>query len=969
MRLGKLSLVFSIALLLLLGINGVIALFVLSASNQAQRVQAHRTESLRMVDALRHEVDTLTRLARIHVVTGARRYLDDYRAILDIREGRAPLLAEADSALFWDRVVAGERQYERPASGVRMSLRERMLALGFGQDDIASLDVVLAEADALQHLHEAAFAAADAGATESARAAAIDMLHGTSYHQRRASLVAAVSALREGVERRTAATVAAASTRLRYGIIASALGILITALLVLGGFRTIRVRVLDPIAAMNAGAGQLADGQYHVRIESGRAVDELRALGDTLNTMAEAVATDLRERGQIEQALQEARLRAEQATAAKSMFLANMSHEIRTPLNAVIGLSELLAGGTLSSRQRDLIGKIHAAGRALLNTVNDILDFTKIEAGHMVLEAVPFRLEQVITTAFLQVERDAAEKAVDLVFEATPNGARLLDQHLIGDPLRIGQILGNLLSNAVKFTAAGHVSLRLHEKQAPDGALLMHFAVEDSGIGMQADQLAHVFDEFVQADGATTRRYGGTGLGLAIVRRLVEAMGGALTAHSQPGRGSLFEVTLPAHREGFVIDYPPVPEGLRVLIAIGLTETRLALIDLFALIGIDEVDATSSGAEAIECLDAACAAGMPYDLVLLEGTLRDLDGHALLKALRTVPARWPRKLVIVSMPIRGDDATAEAPPDDVLLLEKPIYPGTLRRILDEMLGRAGPLADGGEDAGDPLDGMRVLVVDDNSTSREVAVALMARWGVEVDVAVDGPDALGQLASHPPDYFALVFMDLQMPGMDGYETTRQLRAQPQLAALPVYAMSAHSSHSVIDRCRALGMNGYVSKPYDLRDLHAVLRRHHPGPLPEVQARAGRSIAQPVLGGLEDIPGLDPNCALNDTGISGTLYPRLLCRFRDELADAPARVGARIDAGDWDAVRHFAHTLKGKAGFLGMMELSRMAARLETAAQAGDPGRAHDALGTLARHLSPIIAGLRRLLPASETSPTP
>ena len=973
MKPGKLTLVFAVTLLLLLGINGGLVLFVLNASEETQRAYDQRDASLRLVDAMQRENDALTHFARAHVVTGMDRYLDAYRAMVDLREGRAPRQAEADPSQAREPVSAGEGENTARVGAARTPLWANMVALGLTPDEVTVLELARAEADALLQLHEEAFAMLDNGSQHSATA--VSALYGASYDERQARLVAATDALRAQLARRTAAQSRAAAERLQLGIIALALGVLVTALFVLGGLRRLRNRVLLPIAALQARAHALAPSQRQAPDGRVPAADDLAALGDALDAIAAANAAELRERARIEQALHEARQRAEQATNAKSMFLANMSHEIRTPLNAVIGLSELLAGGTLSARQRDLIGKIHAAGRTLLSTVNDILDFTKIEAGHMALEAIPYRLEQVVANAFLQVERSAAEKGVDLVFEATPTGARLLDQHLIGDPLRIGQILCNLLSNAVKFTAAGHVSLRLNERQTADGAMSMHFTVEDTGIGMRTDQLAHIFDEFVQADGATTRSYGGTGLGLAIVHKLVHAMGGSISAHSRPGRGSLFEVALPAHREGFVIDYPPVPEDLRVLVAIDLPETRLALIDLFALIGVDCVDAASSGAEALECLDAAQADGSPYDLVLLEGTLRDVDGHAMLNALREVPARWPRKLVIVSMPISGDDATAEAPPDDVLLLEKPILPGMLRRIVDELLGRARSLADGipGDDM--PLDGMRVLVVDDNTTSREVAVALMARWGVEVDVAVDGSDALAQLAAQPPDHFALVFMDLQMPGMDGYETTRQLRAQTRLAALPIYAMSAHSSHSVIDRCRALGMNGYISKPYDLPDLHAVLRRHHPGPLPEAPADTGRHDTEPALRGLEEIPGLDPNCALNDTGISGTLYPRLLGRFRDEVGDAPARIAACIDERDWDAVRHFAHTLKGKAGFLGMMELSRLAARLETAAQTCDAGRAHDALATLARHLSPIIAGLQRLLPpagtttASEAAATP
>jgi CheY-like chemotaxis protein len=243
-----------------------------------------------------------------------------------------------------------------------------------------------------------------------------------------------------------------------------------------------------------------------------------------------------------------------------------------------------------------------------------------------------------------------------------------------------------------------------------------------------------------------------------------------------------------------------------------------------------------------------------------------------------------------------------------------------------------------------LDGMRVLLVEDNSTSRDVAVALLGRWGVEVDSAADGADALGQLAALAPGHYDLVFMDLQMPGMDGYEAITRIRAQPALAALPVYALSAHSSRGVLERCRELGMNGCLDKPYDLAELFTVLRRHYKGasaPATMPQLPAGAS----TLAGLEGIPGLDPDCAINDTGISPTLYPRLLAKFRDQFAGGPQGLRADVDARAWGAVVPFAHTLKGRAGLLGMSEIAAIAGRLEAAARAGDAARAQRALQAL------------------------
>ena len=492
----------------------------------------------------------------------------------------------------------------------------------------------------------------------------------------------------------------------------------------------------------------------------------------------------------------------------------------------------------------------------------------------------------------------------------------------------------------------------------------MRFSVEDTGIGLRPDQIEHLFDDFVQADGATTRRYGGTGLGLAIVRRLVAAMDGTIRVKSALGQGSSFIVEIPLARDAGARHAPAEPlPALRVLVADDYPEARLALIDILQLGGIDDVEAVSCGSELFDCLAGARQESRGYDLLFLDWTLPDSNGGEVLRRLAAEPGLAPRHVALMALPRTLDEEMPETHPSVLHFCDKPLLPGALRRLCDEILGRAPLPPAKDEVAIGALDGMRVLLVEDNSTSRDVAVALLGRWGVEVDSAADGADALSQLAAQAPGHYDLVFMDLQMPGMDGYEAITRIRAQPALAELPVYALSAHGSRSVLERCRELGMNGCLDKPYDLAELFAVLRRHYRGrSAPESLPPSPPGTA--TLAGLEGIPGLDPDCAINDTGISPTLYPRLLAKFRDQFADGPQGLRADVDARAWAAVVPFAHTLKGRAGLLGMSEIAAIAGRLEAAARAGDAARAQRALQALEAGLRPIVEGLDRVLPRGE-----
>ncbi|MDD9877390.1 MAG: response regulator [Magnetovibrio sp.] len=560
------------------------------------------------------------------------------------------------------------------------------------------------------------------------------------------------------------------------------------------------------------------DGQRRVLSNNGRALFD--AEGVFLGYRG--IGVDITYEVESLEALKLAKEAADQANRAKSDFLANMSHEIRTPMSAIIGLSDLLAAMDLDAKQRDYVAKIRTSGRNLLGIINDILDFSKIEADMLDIESINFQLTDVIDDVSGSIAMKAEEKGLEVMFVTAPD----VPAALVGDPLRLGQVLINLADNAVKFTEKGEVVIRTELAGRDGDDATLRFSVRDTGIGLEAEQIARLFESFTQADGSTTRKYGGSGLGLTISKRLVESMGGAIHAESDGHRGSTFVFTVRCGVQTAALDVAieaPDVSKLRVLIVDDNATARQILTETLEAMAFPVSEAWS-GETALDAIRDADAAGQPFDLVLMDWKMPQMDGVETIRRIAGIPglSRLPRFFMVTAYDCQ--EAMAAAGGVDIhACLSKPLNSSHLiDAVMNAFAIRSEPAADEdpGPSAPKAASGARILLVEDNEINQMIAKAVLETAGFEVDVADNGRDALDRLGG-APDAYGAVLMDLQMPEMDGYEATRAIRANAELADLPIIALTAHAFAEEKERCYAAGMNGHISKPLDARELITTL----------------------------------------------------------------------------------------------------------------------------------------------------
>jgi len=645
--------------------------------------------------------------------------------------------------------------------------------------------------------------------------------------------------------------------------------------------------------------------------------------------------------------LEAAREAAESASRAKGEFLASMSHEIRTPLNAVIGMLGLLSTSELSGPHREYVEIAHSSADGLLVIINDILDFSKIESGKLLFEPVPFDLLRVVEETIDMMVMKTREKGLDLTVQYRPDVPR----HFIGDSGRIRQVLINLVNNAIKFTHKGHVLIDVRAEEQINEEVLLRITVEDTGIGISSDKLDSLFKPFVQADASTTRRYGGTGLGLAISKRLVEMMGGTIGASSRSGEGSAFWYTLrlPLDKEFTGVPLPLTDlSGVRVLIADSYEVDRRVLQEHLVSWGIGN-DSCVSGEEVLTMLREAYAKGEPYQVALIDYQMPDIPGETLGRAIKA--DRVLRETVLImltSWKQRGHcDCIREA--GFASCLSKPIRPSQLLEVLTvawetwnqgvvhkrtvphipaEFLATQTALPKTAR-WDRPL---RVLVVEDNVVNQRVTMLMLTELGCHVDLAANGREAVEMIELLP---FDMVFMDCEMPEMDGFEATREIRRLQGDKHLPIIAMTAHALQGDPERYLAAGMDDYFSKPVKLEDFQAALERWGPkeGSFLEGRLKPPASLEKASLTVENETSSvIDPNVIARLRGLADATDPSLLTRiFHLFLSDTPERITTLREAaaiGDTAGLSKAAHSLRGACASIGVMGMAEICKTLES-----------------------------------------